>query len=398
MIVGDRGPLASFGAGLAEELAGVGYTPACIARHVRLLRRVDQWMAGEGLTAGELTATEVERFVRAGRAAVGLGWPSHRGVAPLLAYLRRSGVVPTPTEPVPAGPVERVVAAYRRYLVDRRALAACTVEDYERYARVFFSQLAPPVRADLTRLSAAEVTAAVRCQCRSRSVGWAKNFNTVLRSLLRFLFLDGYVPRDLSVSVLSVAGYRHGRLPKSLDPDDVARLLATCAGQRRARRRDLAILTVVVRLGLRAGEVAALTLDDVDWRAGEIVVHGKGGRQDRLPLPTDVGAAIVDYLRHERPPTTSRSVFILAVAPRTGISAKTVGGVVRCAGARAGLAPIGPHRLRHTAATEMLRGGASLAEIGQVLRHQRQDTTSIYAKVDLDRLATLAMPWPQVSA
>ena len=138
MIVGDRGPLASFGAGLAEELAGVGYTPACIARHMRLLRRVDQWMAGEGLTAGELTATEVERFVRAGRAAGGLGWPSHRGVAPLLAYLRRSGVVPTPAEPVPAGPVERVAAAYRRYLVDRRALAACTVEDYERYARCSF--------------------------------------------------------------------------------------------------------------------------------------------------------------------------------------------------------------------------------------------------------------------
>ena len=170
----------------------------------------------------------------------------------------------------------------------------------------------------------------------------AKNFNTVLRSLLRFLVLDGSVPRDLSVSVLSVAGYRHGRLPKSLDPEGVARLLATCAGQRRARRRDLAILTVVVRLGLRAGEVAVLALGDVDWRAGEIVVHGKGGRQDRLPLPTDVGAAIVDYLRHERPPRTSRSVFILAVAPRTGISAKTVGGLVRCTGARAGLAPIGP--------------------------------------------------------
>ena len=149
----------------------------------------------------------------------------------------------------------------------------------------------------------------------------------MLRSLLRFLVLDGYVPRDLSASVLSVAGYRYGRLPKALDPEDVARLLATCAGQRRARRRDLAILTVMVRLGLRAGE---------------IVVHGKGGRQDLLPLPTDVGAAIVDYLRHERPPTTSRSVFILAVAPRTGISAKTVGGLVRCTGARAGLAPIGP--------------------------------------------------------
>jgi site-specific recombinase XerD len=399
VIVGDREPLASFGAGLAEDLAGLGYTPNCIVRHVRLLRRLDEWMAGEGLTPGELTGGDVERFVGTRRAAGQLRWPSQRGVAPLLAYLRGAGVVPMPPAPVAAsGSVERVVASYQRWLVEERSLAASTVEDYERYARRFFSQLAEPVREDLSRLSAADVTAAVRSQCRSRSVGWAKNFNTVLRSLLRFLFLEGYVARDLSPSVLSVAGWRHSGLPKALDPKDVAKLLASCARQRRAGRRDLAILTVVVRLGLRAGEVAALELGDIDWRAGEIVVRGKGGRLDRLPLPGDVGEVIVDYLRHERPPTTSRHVFILAVAPRTGISTKTVGGVVRCACERAGLAPFGPHRLRHTAATEMLRGGASLAEVGQVLRHQHQETTSIYAKVDLGSLAMLAMPWPQVSA
>ena len=382
MIVGDRGPLASFGAGLAEELAGVGYTPACIARHVRLLRRVDQWMAGEGLTAGELTATEVERFVRAGRAgraAVGLGWPSHRGVAPLLAYLRRSGVVPTPTEPVPAEPVERVAAAYRRYLVDRRALAASTVEDYERYARVFFSQLAPPVRADLTRLSAAEVTAAVRCQCRSRSVGWAKNFNTVLRSLLRFLFLDGYVPRDLSVSALSVAGYRHGRLPKALDPDDVARLLATCAGQRRARRRDLAILTVVVRLGLRAGEVAAMRVADVDWRAGEILVRGKGDRQDRLPLPVDVGAALVNYVQRGRAGDAGPGMFARVIAPRGPLRPTGVEAVVHDACVRCGMVPVGAHRLRHTAATGMQMGRVARgASFGRSCEHALSWTCGFY--------------------
>jgi site-specific recombinase XerD len=154
----------------------------------------------------------------------------------------------------------------------------------------------------------------------------------------------------------------------------------------------------VVRLGLRAGEVAALELDDVDWRAGEMVIRGKGRRLDRLPLPADAGEVIVDYLRHERPPTKSRNVFILAVAPRIGISAKTVSGVMRCACERVGLAPIGPHRLRHTTATEMLRGGASLGEVGQVLRHRQMTTTSIYAKVDLGSLAMLARPWPQVSA
>jgi integrase/recombinase XerD len=398
MIIGERERLASLGAGLAEELARQGYTSNCIARHVRLLHRLDEWIAGEGLAFGELTVAEVERFVQARRAAGRVGWPSPRGVAPLLGYLRAAGVIPVPPAPVPATSMERVVASYRRWLVEERSLAASTVEDYGRYACVFFSQLAEPVREDLSRLSAADVTAVVRSQCRLRGVGWARNFNTVLRSLLRFLFLDGYVGRDLSPSVLSVAGWRRGGLPRALDPQEVARLLASCSRQRRAARRDLAILSLMVRLGLRAGEVAALKLGDVDWRAGEVVVRGKAGRLDRLPLPADVGEVVVDYLRHERPPTASRRVFILAVAPRTEISTKTVGGVVRCACERAGLAAIGPHRLRHTAATEMLRGGASLAEVGQVLRHQHVDTTSIYAKVDLGSLAALVLPWPQVSA
>lgn len=398
MTVGPREPLASLAAGLAEELDGHGYTPDCIARHVRLLHRLDKWMEAEGLGLGELTAAEVERFVPTGRAAGQPRWPSQRGLAPLLSYLRRAGVVPMPPAPVAATSVERIVACYRRWLVEERSLAAPTVENYERYVRVFFSQLAEPVQGDLSGLSAAEVTAAVRAQCRSRSVGWARNFNTALRSLLRFLFLDGHVRRDLSPSVLSVAGWRRSGLPEAIDSQEVARLLTSCARQRRAGRRDLAILTLVVRLGLRAGEVASLELGDVDWRAGEIVVRGKGGWLDRLPLPTDVGEVIVDYLRHERPPTTSRRLFILAVAPRTGISTKTVAGVVRCACERAGVTPTGPHRLRHTAATEMLRGGASLAEVGQVLRHRHSETTSIYAKVDLRALRTLAMPWPQVSA
>ncbi len=400
MIVRGKGLLASCEAGFAEELAGLGYTPDCVAKHVRMMRRLGEWMVGAGLSPAELTGAAADRFVRESRAAAvgNRRRLSPRGVEPLLRHLRSTGVVPAPTGPVPSGPVELVVAAYRRYLAIERALAASTVDDYERYVRVFFSGLAEPVRADLTILSASDVTAAVRTQCRSHNVGWAKNFNTVLRSLLRFFLLQGYVGRDLSPSVLSVAGWRNGTLPRAIDPKDAARLIASCAGQRRAARRDLAILTIVVRLGLRAAEVAALELGDIDWRAGEILVRGKGGRRDVLPVPDDVGEAIVDYLRHERPPTTSRHLFILAVAPRSGISTKTLAGVVRCACERAGVTPIGPHRLRHTAATEMLRGGASLAEVGQVLRHRHLETTSIYAKVDLGSLATLAMPWPEVSA
>jgi len=389
----------SLAAGLADELARQGYRAAGIARHVRLLHRLAAWLAGEGLDFGELTTHQVDRFVQNRGNAAQAGWPSRRGMRPLLAYLRSAGLLPpAPPEQEPATPADQVTAAYRRFLTRERSLAASTVENYLRYVDVFLAGLDEPVRADLTTLSAADVTAAIRRLCRSRSVGWVKNFATALRSLLRFLFLDGFVPHDLSGGVLSVAGWRHSGLPKALSRENLAPLLASCRGQRHAARRDLAILTLMARLGLRAGEVAALELEDIDWRAGELVVRGKGGRRDRLPLPHDVGEAIADYLRGERPDTASRRVFITAIAPRTAISTKTIAGVVRCACRRCGIAPIGPHRLRHLAATEMLRGGASLAEIGQALRHRHQQTTAIYAKVDISALAQLAMPWPEVSA
>jgi len=172
-------------------------------------------------------------------------------------------------------------------------------------------------------------------------------------------------------------------------------LLDGCDRATPTGRRDYAILVLLSRLGLRRCEVAALSLDDVDWRAGEIVVHGKGSRIDRLPLPVDAGEAIVDYLRHGRPPgAVDRSLFINACAPRCGISRGCVTDVVRYACMRAGIPPVGAHRLRHSVATDLLAHGAGLVEIGQVLRHQDQTTTSVYAKVDRAALAALALPWP----
>lgn len=398
MVEGTRESLLSCAGGLAEDLARQGYTARSIGQHVRLLGHLERWLDREGLTAADLTVGEVGRFVDARRAEDWKCWRSRRGLAPLIGYLRRAGVVPAPAEPVLATPTERLLGGYRRHLVTERALLATTADDYERYARLFLSALAEPVRADLARLSAAQVTIGVRAECARHSAHWARNFTTALRSLLRFLYLDGHLSADLSPSVLAVPA-RHGSgLPRALDPRDVAALLATCSPELRSGRRDVAILTLVARLGLRAAEVAALELGDIDWRAGEVVVRGKGGRRDRLPLPADVGEVIVDYLRHGRPMTSSRCVFILAVAPRAGVTASTIDGVVRRACQRAGIAPCGPHRLRHTAATEMLRAGASLAEVGQVLRHRQAATTAIYAKVDIGALSALAMAWPEVSA
>jgi integrase len=178
-----------------------------------------------------------------------------------------------------------------------------------------------------------------------------------------------------------------------LEPAAIARLLASCDRRRTVGRRDYAILLLLARLGLRAREVAALELEDVDWRRGEILVRGKGGRQDRLPLPGDVGEAIVSYLRR-RPRQESRALFVRVVAPSGALERSAVSGIVRSACTRAGLPRVGAHRLRHTTATEMLKAGASLPEIAQVLRHRDQKTTSRYAKVDRKALRALARPWP----
>jgi integrase len=199
----------------------------------------------------------------------------------------------------------------------------------------------------------------------------------------------------LAVAVPSVAGWSLSSLPKALGRDQVAALLTSCDRATSTGCRDFAILTLLVRLGLRAGEVAALALDDIDWRRGEISVRGKGRRHDRLPLPGDVGQAIVDYLRHARPGTAhGRTVFVRAQAPHRALTSNAVTTLVAIAGRRAGIGLIGAHRLRHTAATAMLHAGGSLTEIGQVLRHRRVLTTAVYAKVDRQALRLVARPWP----
>jgi site-specific recombinase XerD len=216
---------------------------------------------------------------------------------------------------------------------------------------------------------------------------------TPLRSVLRFPFVRGELATDRASVIPRVAGWRQASLPKDLPAQYVQRLLRSCDRRTHLGRRDFAVLVVLERFGLRAGEVAALELDDFDWTGGEMVIRGKG-REDRLPLPCDVGEAVVAYLRRGRPQTSCRKLFLSSIAPVGEISSCAVRKIVRRACIRAGLAPIGSHRLRHTAATAMLRKGASLSEIAQVLRHRSVDTTAIYAKVDRHALRELAQPWP----
>lgn len=391
------GPLAVHAVGFGEELARRGYPPERAARHVQLLAGLSRWLQASGLTADDLTEERVTEFLTMRRAEDYAEVPTTRWAITLLGYLPALAVAPT-VAPAADTLVEAVVEEYRRWLIHERGLAAATVRGYVDAARSFLSQMDRPEGLDLSRLTAAEVNAYVVGECRQRHVGSAKVLVTALRSLLRFLSLEGYTSHPLAGAVPAASGMGGGFLPRGLTPEVVAALLGSCDSSTPVGRRDFAVLTVLSRLGLRAGEVAGLELEDVDWHHGELAVCGKGARRDRLPVPTDVGEAVVAYLAGGRPRVESRAVFLRVHAPITAMTASNVSEIVRRACRRAGVPAVGAHRLRHSAATAMLRSGASLAEVGQVLRQSRAATTAVYAKVDRVALRTLAQPWPGAAA
>ncbi len=389
------GPLAPYAAGYAAELARVGYTASGATLQVRLVANLSGWLEAEELEPAALSAAQVDRFLAARRAAGHTRYASAKAIRPPLEYLRGLGVVPIAPEIEPDAPIDRLLARYRRYLVAERSLALTTAAGYLAAVRPFLAGRATPDGLALEGLTVADVTSFVVTHCPSQPRGSAKLTVTTLRSLLGFLHLEGILAHPLAASVPRTAAWRLAPLPRGLTRAEVERLLAGCDRSRATGCRDFAVLTLLVRLGLRAGEVAGLSLDDIDWRAGELVVVGKGNRSERLPLPADVGEAIVAYLRGGRPASAiGRAVFIRVKAPHRGLSSTGVSQVVGDAARRAGLGLVHAHRLRHTAATEMLRAGGSLAEIGQVLRHRRAQTTAIYAKVDAHALRAIARPWP----
>lgn len=387
------GPLGVYRDGFVEELAAQGYRERSAAQQLLLMTHLSHWLDSQGLCADALVGARVEEFIERRRAEGYRFGRSEQALKPLLGYLQRLGVAPAPVEPRPSRRVEILLGEYARYLAHERGLAPSSVERYLGTARLFLSGRERGGELDVDGLTAADVTAFVVDQCRSRPVGSAKVTVTALRSLLRFLFLEGYITCPLDKAVPTVTGWADRTLPRPLGGDAVAALYDSCDVDSLVGARDLAIIAVLARLGLRAGEVAALSLDDIDWRHGEIAVKGKGAVQERLPLPVDVGEAMAAYLRR-RPKVPSRAVFLRVHAPVKGLTPGGVEDVVRGSCKRAGLPQAGPHRLRHYAATAMLRGGASLAEVGQALRHARQTTTNLYAKVDRLALASIARPWP----
>ncbi len=395
------GPLEPFAAGFALELVGQGYASQPAAAQLRLMGHVSRWLAAGGRQVAALNAVTVDAFVVSRRAA---GYSNHLtgdALRALLVYLRGLGVVAEEDVLVPDGPVEVALEGYRRYLLVERGLSVITARVYVDAVRPFLAGRVSSDRrrVDLGGLRVADVTTFVVGRCPALSRAAAKQTTTALRSLLVYLHVAGEISRPLAGAVPSVAGWRLTGLPRGLDPGQVQALLASCARGTASGCRDFAILTMLVRLGVRAGEVAGLSLDDVNWRAGEITVRGKGNCCERLPLPADVGEAISVYLRDRRPADTQeRALFLRVQAPLGPLTSTGVGSVVAAAARRAGLGTVGAHRLRHTVATEMLRAGASLPEIGQVLRHRHISTTAIYAKADREALREIARPWPGARA
>lgn len=387
------GPLAPYGPGFAEKLRDSGYTDLSVAGQLRFMAHLSRWMTGQDLDAAGLTAGRIEEFVVARRAAGYRGLRTIRAMRPLHDYLQAVGACPQPpAAPEPVDGQGRLLARYRDYLVVERGLVKQVVSRWLQVAALFLADHPGPaiggsaVAADVAAFCARELPR--RCGSPARELAAA------LRTFLRFLHLEGLVAAPLAQAVPPVANRRSAGLPRGVPPTTLARLLACCDRRTGTGRRDYAILLLLARLGLRAGEVARLCLDDIDWRAGDLLVHGKGGRDERLPLPCDVGAAVAGYLRRGRPRADTRVVFLRAIAPNVGLTPNGITWVVYSACDRAVLPRVGAHRLRHTAATQMLRAGAPLTEIGQVLRHAAVGTTAIYAKVDLDALRPLAPSWP----
>lgn len=381
----------------SASLTAAGYAASTVKEKRNLLADFQRWTKAKKVARVDLDEAVNARFLKYRRRLGKCARSNARTLDDLLMWWRgepEEQIFARGTATPACSGVER---DYDEYLEQERGLASATRDNYGPLVRRFLVDRFGEGPVCLDQLSAGDVTGFIERHAHEGSLGRRKLLATALRSFLRFLLQRGDVANDLASAVPCVAGWRLASLPKGLDPKQVDRLLRACDLTTTTGRRNHAILLLLARLGLRAGEVVALNLDDIDWDSGTLVINGKGQRRARLPLPPDVGEAIVAYLRGGRPDCSNRRVFVRLRAPHRGFSSSAAIGTIVCRGlAQAGVdSPRkGAHILRHALATQMLRRGASLGEIGDVLRHRHPDTTMIYAKVDLDALRPLARPWP----
>jgi len=391
------GPWESYIDAFAQELSDREYAVWTGKYAMRLVAALNTWLQQEGLRLVDLDEPTIDAFLQYRYRRRRKHRDDRAVFALVLAYLREAGVVAASMEPREPEERSSICEAFRRHLVSQRDLMPSTVDTYLDAVEPFLAGSFGAHPPQFDTLCAGDVTGFMLEQARRYSAGHTQLIASALRSFLRFLLQTGAIATDLAQYVPAPARRHLSGLPKFMPSEDIERLLQSIAQERPQGLRDYAVVLLLARLGLRAKEVAALRLEDLDWEAAELVIHGKGGRVDRLPLPCEVGEALSRYLRDARPACSIRQVFVCLRAPRRGFrNGNAVGTIVRRALAHADLHPPhrGAHLLRHSLATRLLRNGASLVEIGELLRHRNLDTTRIYAKVDERALRALAPPWP----
>jgi integrase/recombinase XerD len=388
------GPLASPLEAYAHRLHEDGYATHSGFVQLRLLGCFNRWLDRRGLTSQDVGPATIEQYLR-GRAQGGkLRRGDSAALARLLTILRpdRSGVTASPPTAV-----EMALGEFQQYLRQERSLTEATVINYTPVVRLFLLAHSSEGAVRCQEITADDIAGFVQHQASMITSKRAPLVVTALRSFLRYLLYRGAIDTDLSACVPTIATWSLSKVPRFLSGEQIQKILDSCDLETVVGKRDYAILLLLARLGLRAGEVVALMLDDIDWEAGLINVHGKGKRAAQMPLPPEVGLAVADYLFTARPQCSSRRVFIRTKAPLAGFAnSVAICSLVDKAMERAAVESEyrGSHVFRHSLATQMLQHGASLPEIGDVLRHRRPDTTRIYAKVDLVSLRSIALPWP----
>ena len=392
-----EGSLGNYVDSFAEQLTNQGYARYTARYQLQLVADFSRWLEQQRVIVNDITPEHIGCYLRQRAQQRRIREGDAFALQRLLDLLRQEGVIAEKMAPIVQTPAELLADEFRSYLRQDRALANTTVTFYLEFISRFLNDRFADGEVELSVLCAADVIGFVQRQAACLHPKRAKVMTTALRSFLQYARYRGDVNIDLAAAVPTVANWTMASIPRFLSPDQVELVLAHCNRRTAIGRRDYAILLLLAWLGLRAGEVAALTLDDIDWKAGHFTVRGKGGHWTQMPLPVDVGEAIAAYLKDGRPSVTSRRLFLRARAPAGGFRTQIgVSSVVKHALARAGIdSPHkGAHLFRHTLATRMLGQGASLAEIGELLRHRSPQTTAIYAKVDLTSLRTLALPWP----
>lgn len=392
---GPTGPLSPFIGRYMALIQSQGYAHRPQSYHLSLLEHFDAWLARRHLPLARIGEKLVAKFLDPLVRAKWVHISAPAAMRRLLAMLREGGLIAAPVTVSTA--IDGAVAQYERFLVGERALSPATAASWIVFVRRLLSEEFKDGRVELQKLSAGDVIAFVQRHARRHGTSYTRKLVASTRSFLRYLHYKGLHPQDLSMAVPKVARWKLATLPKHLPADQVQRVLKACGRKTALEQRNYAILLLLARLGLRAGEVIRLRLDDIDWEHDCLLVRGKAARMAQLPLPADVARAMARYIKHGRPRCDCRALFIRDRAPRSGLHgansvAKIVWRALKAAGVKS--AHAGAHLLRHSLATDMLRRGASLDEIGEILRHRSADTTAIYAKVDLNALRSLAVAWP----